>query len=58
MREINGKGVTILLVEQNVHRALEIADRGYLLEAGKVVLTGDWDELLANEHVKKVYLGL
>ncbi|MEM2873083.1 MAG: ABC transporter ATP-binding protein [Nitrososphaerales archaeon] len=58
MREINEKGVTILLVEQNVHRALEIADRGYLLEAGKMVLSGDWNELLANEHVKKAYLGL
>jgi branched-chain amino acid transport system ATP-binding protein len=58
MREINEKGVTLLLVEQNVHRALEIADRGYLLEAGKVVLSGDWNELLANEYVKRVYLGL
>ncbi|MGB9659797.1 MAG: ABC transporter ATP-binding protein [Nitrososphaerales archaeon] len=58
MREINEKGVTILLVEQNVHRALEIADRGYLLEAGKMVLSGDWNELLAHEHVKKAYLGL
>ncbi|MCP8316473.1 MAG: ABC transporter ATP-binding protein [archaeon] len=58
MREINEKGVTLLLVEQNVHRALEIANRGYLLEAGKMVLAGDWDELLANEHVKKAYLGL
>ncbi|MEM3539207.1 MAG: ABC transporter ATP-binding protein [Nitrososphaerales archaeon] len=58
MREINEKGVTLLLVEQNVHRALEIANRGYLLEAGKIVLSGDWNELLANEYVKKVYLGL
>jgi branched-chain amino acid transport system ATP-binding protein len=58
MREINERGVTILLVEQNVHRALEIADRGYLLESGKMVLSGDWNELLANEHVKKAYLGL
>lgn len=58
MREINEKGVTVLLVEQNVHRALEIANRGYLLEAGKIVLSGDWNELLANEYVKKAYLGL
>jgi len=58
MQEINEKGVTILLVEQNVHRALEIASRGYIIEAGKMVLSGEWDELLANEHVKKAYLGL
>ncbi|MEM3382891.1 MAG: ABC transporter ATP-binding protein [Nitrososphaerales archaeon] len=58
IREINEKGVTLLLVEQNVHRALEIANRGYLLEAGKMVLSGDWNELLANEYVKKAYLGL
>ncbi|NWG09966.1 MAG: ABC transporter ATP-binding protein [Nitrososphaerales archaeon] len=58
MQEINEKGVTILLVEQNVHRALEIASRGYIIEAGKMVLAGEWDELLANEHVKKAYLGL
>jgi branched-chain amino acid transport system ATP-binding protein len=58
MHEINEKGVTVLLVEQNVHRALEIANRGYILEAGKIVLEGMREDLIANEHVKKAYLGL
>ncbi len=58
MHEINEKGVTVLLVEQNVHRALEIANRGYVLEAGKIVLEGLKEDLIVNEHVKKAYLGL
>ncbi len=55
--KINEEGTTILLVEQNANQALEIADRGYVLETGKVVLTGSGKELLKSEAVKKAYLG-
>jgi branched-chain amino acid transport system ATP-binding protein len=56
--EINRQGVTILLVEQNVFQSLRIAHRAYVLETGRVVLTGKGEELLGNEHVKKAYLGI
>jgi branched-chain amino acid transport system ATP-binding protein len=56
--EINRQGVTILLVEQNVYQSLRIAHRGYVLETGRIVLTGTGDELLNNEHVKKAFLGM
>ncbi|HEX6087464.1 MAG TPA: ABC transporter ATP-binding protein [Thermoanaerobaculia bacterium] len=56
--EINRQGVTILLVEQNVHQALRIATRGYVLETGRVVLTGSGEQLLHDEHVKKAFLGM
>ncbi|GAB4360140.1 MAG: ABC transporter ATP-binding protein [Gammaproteobacteria bacterium] len=55
--ELNESGVTILLVEQNARAALKIADRGYVLETGRVVLTAAADELLENEAVRKAYLG-
>ncbi len=55
--EINGLGVTILLVEQNIYQSLRIADRAYVLETGRVVLTGKGGDLLEDEHVKKAYLG-
>lgn len=58
IREINRQGVTILLVEQNVYQSLRIAHRGYVLETGRVVLTGRGDDLLNNEHVKKAFLGM
>ena len=51
------RGVTILLVEQNAKAALKLADRGYVLETGKVILEGDADELLENAEVKRAYLG-
>ena len=57
IREIHRSGVTILLVEQNARMALSIADRGYVLETGRVVLTGPGKELLANDSVRKAYLG-
>ena len=57
VRELNEKGVTILLVEQNAKAALGIADRGYVLETGRVVLSADADDLLADEAVQKAYLG-
>lgn len=58
IEEINKDGVTILLVEQNLTHALEIADRGYVLKTGRVVLTGKGSEILKNDDVKKAYLGL
>lgn len=58
IREINRQGVTILLVEQNVYQSLRIAHRGYVLETGRVVLTGRGEDLLNDEHVKKAFLGM
>ena len=58
VREINSTGVTILLIEQNTQHALSLAQHGYVLEAGRVVLSGTGAELLANEDVRKAYLGL
>jgi branched-chain amino acid transport system ATP-binding protein len=57
IRNINGRGVSIILVEQNAHMALRLANRGYVLETGKIALHGPAQELLHNEHVKKAYLG-
>ncbi len=56
--EINRQGVTILLVEQNVFQSLRISHRAYVLETGRVVMSGSGQELLGNEHVKKAYLGI
>ncbi len=55
---INEDGVTVLLVEQNIRDSLGIADRGYVLEEGKIILEGEARELLSNRHIKEVYLGL
>jgi branched-chain amino acid transport system ATP-binding protein len=55
--KLHAAGITILLVEQNAHMALSIADRGYVLETGEIKLTGPGKELLANEAVRKAYLG-
>lgn len=55
--ELHRDGVTILLVEQNAHRALEVADRGYVLETGTIVLQGPGNELLHDPKVKEAYLG-
>lgn len=54
---INAEGMSILLVEQNVHLALEIATRGYALQVGRVVLSGDIKEIKASDVVKRAYLG-
>ena len=56
--ELNKAGTTILLVEQNARMALQIANRGYVLQTGKVVLSGTAEELRANEMVQKSYLGI
>jgi branched-chain amino acid transport system ATP-binding protein len=58
VRKINEEGVTILLVEQNIRDSLDIADRGYVLEQGKIILEGKSKELLCNNHIKQVYMGL
>ena len=57
IQEINKQGVTVLLVEQNARMALSIADKAYVLENGKIVLSGTGDELASSDEVKKVYLG-
>lgn len=57
IQEINKSGTTVLLVEQNANMALSIADRAYVLETGKIVLSGNAKELLGNEEIKKAYLG-
>jgi branched-chain amino acid transport system ATP-binding protein len=57
VRTINAQGVTILLVEQNALLALGIADRGYVMESGKIILNGSGAELLADERVQHAYLG-
>jgi branched-chain amino acid transport system ATP-binding protein len=57
IREINQRGVTVLLVEQNAHMALSIARRGYVLETGRVCIEDDAARLLQNEDVKRAYLG-
>ncbi|HBJ24592.1 MAG TPA: ABC transporter ATP-binding protein, partial [Ruminococcaceae bacterium] len=57
IQEINKSGTTVLLVEQNAKKALSIANRAYVLETGKIVLSGDAKELMNNDQVKKAYLG-
>ncbi|MCG8540966.1 MAG: ABC transporter ATP-binding protein [Clostridia bacterium] len=57
IKEIHKEGVTILLIEQNAKAALEIADYGYVLETGSIVLEGEGKHLLSNDEVQKAYLG-
>jgi branched-chain amino acid transport system ATP-binding protein len=57
IREINQQGTTILLVEQNAAQALSLANRGYVIETGRIVLENDAKALLADEQVRKAYLG-
>jgi len=57
IKEIREQGVTILLIEQNANVALKIADRGYVLETGRITIEGTGKELLNNEEIKKAYLG-
>lgn len=58
LREIRERGITILFVEQNVRRSLEEADRAYIMEAGRIVLSGDVADLREEEEVKKAYFGI
>ena len=57
IQDIQKQGTTVLLIEQNAQKALSIADRGYVLETGKIVLSGTGQELLASDEVRKAYLG-
>ena len=57
IKELHKAGTTILLVEQNAQAALSVADRGYVLETGKIVTSGTGQELLASPEIKKAYLG-
>lgn len=58
IREISQKGVTVLLVEQNVFEALQISDRAYVLQTGRIVLEGKGEDLIKSDLVRKAYLGL
>jgi branched-chain amino acid transport system ATP-binding protein len=57
IREINQQGTTVLLVEQNAAQALRLANRGYVLETGEVVMSDEASALLANDRVREAYLG-
>jgi branched-chain amino acid transport system ATP-binding protein len=57
LREVNGSGVALLLVEQNAHKALQLAHRAYVLETGSIVMQGTGRELLASPEVRRAYLG-
>jgi branched-chain amino acid transport system ATP-binding protein len=58
VQEINADGVTVLLVEQNTHHTLKIAHRGYVVEAGRTILSGTGQALLDNDEVRRAYLGM
>jgi branched-chain amino acid transport system ATP-binding protein len=58
IKQVREEGITILLVEQNVHKSLEIADRAYVLENGRITLEGNSSDLLEDERIRKAYLGL
>jgi len=58
IKNLRDDGVTILLVEQNVHHALEISDRGYVIEKGRIILEGRSEEILNDKYVRKSYLGM
>jgi branched-chain amino acid transport system ATP-binding protein len=58
IESVKAEGVTVLIVEQNTKHSLEISDRGYVLENGRLVLTGTSRDLLDNDHVKQAYLGI
>jgi len=57
IKDINEKGTTVLLVEQNANMALQIAHRAYVMETGRITLSGTGEELLQSDEIKKAYLG-
>jgi branched-chain amino acid transport system ATP-binding protein len=57
IKKINEEGMTVLLIEQNANAALKIADLGYIMETGRIMLSGSGKELLSNDEIKKAYLG-
>jgi branched-chain amino acid transport system ATP-binding protein len=58
IQEINAEGVAVLLVEQNVAAALEVARRAYVLEEGRIVAEGESQQLVSQPHIRKAYLGI
>ena len=58
LKTLRDHGITIFMIEQNVNQSLEIADRAYVLENGRIALEGTSEELLKSDHVRKAYLGL
>ena len=58
VKMLSGQGITVMLVEQNVHQTLEIASRAYVLENGRIVLEGESASLVENDYIKKAYLGM
>ncbi|MBS7641003.1 MAG: ABC transporter ATP-binding protein [Candidatus Bathyarchaeia archaeon] len=58
LKEINIQGITILLVEQNVHMALKLANRAYVMENGRIVMEGESEKLFVDENLRKAYLGI
>ena len=58
IKEINKKGITVLLVEQNVQQSLEMADEAYVLENGRIVMSGKGADLVADDHIRQAYLGI
>ena len=58
LRQLKEAGTSMLIIEQNLVKALQMADRGYVLETGKITLAGESQELLANPDVRKAYLGI
>ena len=58
IRQIVSEGITVLLIEENVQESLRLADRGYVLENGRVVQSGNGKDLLGDEHIRRAYLGL
>jgi branched-chain amino acid transport system ATP-binding protein len=57
IQSVSASGTTVLLVEQNAKKALAIADRAYVLETGKIVMSGEADQLMHDESIRKAYLG-
>jgi branched-chain amino acid transport system ATP-binding protein len=57
VRNVSAEGVTIVLVEQNAQRALQIADRGYVMDSGEITMTGSGKSLLTDPKVREAYLG-
>lgn len=58
IEEVHKQGITVLLVEQNAKMALSIADKAYVLETGRIKMSGDAKELMSNDDVRKAYLGV
>jgi len=58
IRKLRSEGLTVLIVEQNVNTTLQIAERAYVLEQGRVAMEGPSKELMENDHVKNAYLGI